>query len=338
MTHHTPDFSRLLRACIGVVALLLFAFEAQAQVPERMHYQGFITTTSGFPVDCLNPATCDVPMDMTFRIYADPFADALLWEEDHLDVSVVGGVFNITLGEIEPLTPQVFSGPSFLGIEINGNEELEPRQEIVSAAYALRSNDAVNAQNLGGIAAEDFVQIADIGQLQGPDGPPGTEGTNGLNALAVTTTEHPGSVCALGGVRINSGLDTNGNQVLDVEEVTNTLPVCNGEKGPAGAKGDTGAGGPAGPPGAKGDKGDKGSQGSQGPAGSQGPQGAAGSSGFASFVGTCSTNQWGSGQCVCGGGTKYMFPISTKNFCSISGFGGTNVKGQGDACSFACFK
>jgi len=315
-----------------VVTILLFAFQARAQVPERMHYQGFITTTTGLPVDCLNPATCDVPMDMTFRIYADPFADALLWEEDHVGVSVVGGVFNITLGEIEPLTPQLFSGPSFLGIEINGNEELEPRQEIVSAAYALRSNDAVNAENLGGIAAADFVQIADIGQLQGPEGPPGSAGTTGLNALAVTAPEPAGSVCALGGVRINSGLDTNGNQTLDVQEVTSTQAVCNGEKGPTGPKGDTGAAGPAGAPGPKGNTGGKGSE---GPKGAQGP---AGSSGFASFVGTCGNPLWSGGHCSCGGGTKYMFPITTQSFCAVTGFGGTNVKGNGDQCDFVCFK
>ena len=72
---------------------------------------------------------------------------------DQLGVVVTGGVFNVILGSIEPLTPDVFSGPSFLGIEINGNEELEPRQEIVSSAFALRCAEALNAQLLGGLGA-----------------------------------------------------------------------------------------------------------------------------------------------------------------------------------------
>jgi hypothetical protein len=80
-----------------VLATLLWSLSiAEAQVPQRMHYQGYLTLANGDPVECADPATCSAPVDLTFRIYSDANADALLWEEDHLEVIVVGGVFNVT--------------------------------------------------------------------------------------------------------------------------------------------------------------------------------------------------------------------------------------------------
>ena len=94
-THALP---RGIQHVLGALALLLLPCLATAQVPERMHYQGFLTTASGIPIECIDPATCDSPVDLTFRIYADPIADVLLWEEDVLGVVVIGGSFNVTLG------------------------------------------------------------------------------------------------------------------------------------------------------------------------------------------------------------------------------------------------
>jgi hypothetical protein len=78
--------------------------------------------------------------------------------------------------------------------------------------------------------------------IQGPIGPAGSQGSqgiqgaqgpagaNGLNALIKTTTEIAGVNCANGGTKIETGLDANGNGVLDVGEVNSsqTEYVCNG--------------------------------------------------------------------------------------------------------------
>jgi hypothetical protein len=63
----------------------------------------------------------------------------------------------------------------------------------------------------------------------GLTGPQGVAGTNGLNALIKTTTEPAGSNCANGGTKIETGLDSNENGLLDVSEVnvTQTQYVCN---------------------------------------------------------------------------------------------------------------
>jgi hypothetical protein len=183
------EYVRLLPALL--VALLWSLPIAEAQVPERMHYQGILTLANGDPVECANPLTCDQPLDMTFRIHPDAFNDTVLWDETQAGISVAAGLFNVILGAVEPIPASVFSGAPFLSIEINGNGELEPRTEIVSAAFALRSTEAVNALQFGGLPATDYVLVSDVGQLQGPPGPPGPAGSPGEGALVHAASSTP---------------------------------------------------------------------------------------------------------------------------------------------------
>ena len=143
------------------------ASAAFGEIPQRMHYQGYLAFANGLPVECLEPTTCPQPVDLTVRIYSDPLADALLWEEDHFGVVVVGGMFNLTLGESVPITPDLLEGPAFLGVEVNGNEEMQPRQELLSAPWALRCMAADDATHLGGIHALDYVTNAAAATTEG---------------------------------------------------------------------------------------------------------------------------------------------------------------------------
>lgn len=122
-----------------------------------------------------------------------------------------------------------------------------------------------------------------------------TDGVDGSNSLILTTDEPIGANCANGGVRVDSGVDDNNNNMLDPSEIDATEYVCGGGNGQNGTngfngmncwdtnengindpsedtngdgnfnaldcKGDKGDNGPNGP---KGDKGDKGDQGPQG--------------------------------------------------------------------------
>lgn len=63
---------------------------------------------------------------------------------------------------------------------------------------------------------------------EGPQGPPGEDGTDTIEDLSI---EPEGENCPEGGVRIDSGFDLNGNEVLDPEEVTETAFICSGESG-----------------------------------------------------------------------------------------------------------
>jgi hypothetical protein len=111
---------------------------------------------------------------------------------------------------------------------------------------------------------------------QGVAGTNGTNGTNGQNSLVKTTTESSGVNCTTGGVKIEYGLDANGNGILDAGEINATLTkyVCNGATGATGSQGPAGATGAQGPQGTQGVAGPTGATGAQGATGPQGPAGA----------------------------------------------------------------
>jgi len=149
-----------------VLAALAVCSYAWAQTPERIHYQGHLTNEAGTPITCIPPFQCDQPLTMTFRFHDDPDAGEELWSEVHEAVPIEAGLFNITLGQITPVTAELLAGPRWLSVEINGNGELSPRQEIVSAAYAIRSQEATNASTLDGLGVESFVQQNGFGALE----------------------------------------------------------------------------------------------------------------------------------------------------------------------------
>ena len=66
----------------------------------------------------------------------------------------------------------------------------------------------------------------------GSNGTDGTDGADGRNTLMLTSPLASGSEeCASGGVRIQAGLDTNGNGSLDLEEVQASQVICHGSDG-----------------------------------------------------------------------------------------------------------
>ncbi|MBT4059398.1 MAG: hypothetical protein HOE69_03730, partial [Euryarchaeota archaeon] len=78
---------------------------------------------------------------------------------------------------------------------------------------------------------------------KGEVGEDGMDGIDGMPALAVTTLESAGSNCADGGLKIEVGVDDNGNGALDSNEIDYTEYVCNGADGQNGQNGQNGADG-----------------------------------------------------------------------------------------------
>ena len=63
--------------------------------------------------------------------------------------------------------------------------------------------------------------------VDGTNGTNGSSGSNGLNSLVAQSSVALGdAMCFAGGAKIESGLDTNANDVLDSEEVTSTAYSC----------------------------------------------------------------------------------------------------------------
>lgn len=65
----------------------------------------------------------------------------------------------------------------------------------------------------------------------GAAGENGTSGEDGTSVLVSTSAEAAGDNCATGGIKLESGTDTNDDGVLDAGEITDTQYVCNGDGG-----------------------------------------------------------------------------------------------------------
>lgn len=86
------------------------------------------------------------------------------------------------------------------------------------------------------LVAPVLVQLVACSKSAGPQGEPGVQGpqgapgTPGVSSLIRTAVEPSGSSCAGGGVRIETGVDANGDGVLQDSEINpaSTQTVCNG--------------------------------------------------------------------------------------------------------------
>ena len=166
---------------------LLLVSGAHADVPDRLHYQGYLTNTEGEAVDCPTVEACpDESFTVTFRLYGEAEGGDPLWEESHESVAIDNGVFHLELGSLSPLDASLIEDPSFIGVEINGSGEMSPRQRVTSAAFSMRSarsalaelaesaehatmadnavaaESAQDAEKLGGYDAMEYALITEL--------------------------------------------------------------------------------------------------------------------------------------------------------------------------------
>jgi len=118
-------------------AVLLFsgAFCLSAQTTLVM--QGSLQKSSGKPFDNGFHA-------ITFKLYEVEDGGVAIWTEDQPKVLVESGLYEATLGSIVPLRLP-FNKRYYLGIAVNGEDELSPRAIIGNAPYAaaVTGNDNV---------------------------------------------------------------------------------------------------------------------------------------------------------------------------------------------------
>ena len=116
------------------ILFLLLEGVASGRVPLLLNYQGHLQATA----DSLQTD----PILVTFSIYDSQRAENPLWSELH-QVEVQDGLFHVLLGSRVPFPDTLFAGPArYLGIRVQGEQEFDPRQQIVSVAYALRAATA----------------------------------------------------------------------------------------------------------------------------------------------------------------------------------------------------
>jgi hypothetical protein len=146
-----------------------------------MHYSGFLTNGVGEAIDCSDPFQCLDSYDLTFRLYEDAVSAVVIWEETHTNTPIYSGTFSVVLGTQVPILPSHLSNLAWLALKVNENPEMEPRQQVVSAPYALHAQNAIaadladNASQLGGVEAGDYALVQSLSALE-----------NSLSPVAVT--------------------------------------------------------------------------------------------------------------------------------------------------------
>jgi hypothetical protein len=94
-------------------------------VTHHVSYQGQLADSQGEPQEGT--------FSMRFRVFDAPIGGSLLYDSTSISVSVIGGVFQVSL----PIPVSVIDGRAlWLRIDVAG-QELGPRQEITPAPYAL---------------------------------------------------------------------------------------------------------------------------------------------------------------------------------------------------------
>jgi len=131
---------------IGFLFLISMS-SALAQLPDTISYQGYLT-------DGKNPVSGNVTMQ--FSLYAPSSGETPIWSEEQI-VEVVNGIYNVRLGEANTLLHSLpFDVPYYLGVRVEGDAEMTPRQPVTSVGYAFTSEKTLNLQCTGCISESEL--------------------------------------------------------------------------------------------------------------------------------------------------------------------------------------
>ncbi len=122
-----------LKTFIILAIIFIFTASANAAVPTTMTYQGKLTDSAGAPLNS--------SVDITFKVYDE--SNSMLWTETLSSVIVTNGIFTVTLGETSAINSSVFTGTDhFLGLAVNADSEMTPRQKLTSVAFSVQAKTA----------------------------------------------------------------------------------------------------------------------------------------------------------------------------------------------------
>ena len=135
---------------VGFLFLAFTVFSAQAAVPQKVNYQGYLTDSSGAPVNGTR--------QMTFALYTVLSGGSSIWTETQT-VSVNKGIYSVDLGDVMPINLP-FDAQYFLGIQVctdgsvpctTFDPEMSPRQPLQTVPYSFRAGAADSAATASSI-------------------------------------------------------------------------------------------------------------------------------------------------------------------------------------------
>lgn len=150
-----PDSNKTIKwgfmIIIKLLVLLLSSSIALAEVPQLVSYQGYLTDSQGSP----KQGTAN----LSFTFYDEVSGGRALWgPQTFTRVPLINGSFNIILGTTDsngaPLENAFQAADSYLQItdlgadtsSVADDEVILPRQQILSAPYAMEAKSSVNSR------------------------------------------------------------------------------------------------------------------------------------------------------------------------------------------------
>lgn len=150
--------------CLAAAALALATWTSvlardQAQeimaIPTTLNYQGHLREPDG--------TLTTGAFNITANIYAIATGGSPLYTTTLPGVTVRDGLFNIVLGDNPSLPESVFaSAPLYIGISLNGEAELIPRQRLHAVPWAFQASTLINnavAQTVQGLTSNGSVTV-----------------------------------------------------------------------------------------------------------------------------------------------------------------------------------
>jgi hypothetical protein len=255
------SLSKRRQALCIVLLFIKFAGFSQTIPPSFINYQKVL-----FDVNAANPNAPLSNQSFTTFVNINDELGNLLYREEHFASTDANGLITVKMGDGLYTAGSITNfnqinwgvGKYYLVVDfvINGTTSSTAPEQLVTVPYSYFAGRAGNgmtavADNGNGTLTftyangQTYVTPALSGiqgavgpaGAQGVPGPQGLAGTNGQNALIKTTTEPAGANCAVGGTKIETGLDANINGVLDAGEVNSsqTKYVCNGTNATGGS-------------------------------------------------------------------------------------------------------
>jgi len=139
-----------------IIAAIIFAVVAfAAPVENVISFQGKLVE-AGVPVDGTR--------NIEFKLYDVETGGTALWTENHLGVTVAGGLFNVELGGATTFDAAGvdFTEQYWVGISVGGGAEITPRYKLTGSPYAMADGDWEVVAS-GVIRREGNVYIGDDG-------------------------------------------------------------------------------------------------------------------------------------------------------------------------------
>jgi hypothetical protein len=208
-------------------------------IPQKFSYQSIIRSPGG-------QALAGQAVAIKLSILQSSETGTAVYVETHSATTNASGLVTLQVGGGTAVSGTMAginwaNGPYFIKTETEYTESgtlysISGTNELLSVPFALYSaNGTPGPQGPAGPAGAQGPQ--------GAAGQNGQNGNNGKNALIRTTPEAAGANCANGGVKIEAGLDADGNGQLSDAEVnaSQTKFICNGS-------GSSGTGLPSNPP------------------------------------------------------------------------------------------